>query len=246
LDGPPAQRRPRHTRGWSDVVAGRVGVAGVVPAYAGVVRPAATGRSRSAGRPRIRGGGPNNVGNLTGATASSPHTRRWPAARAGSSPVQSVVPAPAGVVRPGSRPPTVRTRRPRTRGVVRPARRGRRSRGIVPHTRGWSSHRYVSGRLTPRLLASSSPGLGFHLIPVPVDDVHQRPHDQVLGQAGGEMHVIDERGQPVRRGLRHVPRSHGHVGRDRRLLGCRRRSRSGSPSRPSRPASWRGRRYGLV
>ena len=40
---------------------------------------------------------------------------------------------------------------------------------------------------------------------MPADHVDDGTHDEVPGQARGEMDVIHERGEPLGRGLRHVP-----------------------------------------
>jgi hypothetical protein len=74
----------------------------------------------------------------------------------------------------------------------------------------------------PELLAlealpASRLGLGFHLGPVPVGHLDERAHDQVLRQPRRKVDVIDQGGQPVGRGLRHVPAAHGHVTRCRGL-----------------------------
>ena len=91
--------------------------------------------------------------------------------------------------------------------------------------RCWFSARELCQRVElvspdPELLAlkalpASRLGLGFHLGPIPVGHLDERAHDQVLRQPRRKVDVIDQGGQPVGRGLRHVPAAHGHV------TGCR-------------------------
>ena len=85
--------------------------------------------------------------------------------------------------------------------------------GILMNTPGGS------GRAPPLLTQEHRPPTGPRLQPRPGAGRSRSPapHDQVLGQPRGEMDVIDQRGEPVGRGLRHVPGPHGHVPRGRGL-----------------------------
>ena len=98
------------------------------------------------------------------------------------------------------------------------------------------------GRVSRRPLPGRRPSLNFHLLTVPVDHIDQRAHDDVLRQPRREVHVIDQGGQPVSRGLRHVPGPHGRI-RGHRLPARLRRlcpSRTISLSRPISPGCWQG------
>lgn len=62
---------------------------------------------------------------------------------------------------------------------------------LSPRCRG--SWRLYSRALLPRY----RPRLRLDLLAVPIEDVDKGAHDQVFGQARGEVDVIDQPGEPV-------------------------------------------------
>ncbi|SIS12056.1 hypothetical protein SAMN05421833_12919, partial [Microbispora rosea] len=135
----PSPKSPPRPRGWS-----RVGAAGLVgrdvaPAPAGMVRARRHPPTPGRGRPRARGDGPCSARSRRASAGSPPRPRGW------SRPIpirrdpRGVAPAPAGMVRAGSRLPRSATSRPRARGdgpVLEPGS------GVgtlsPPRPRGWS------------------------------------------------------------------------------------------------------------
>ena len=104
------------TRGWSRVSVARSSPRSVVPAHAGVVPSRMRRPQRSRGRPRPRGGGPQEPTSRSGSQRSSPPTRGWSPAPDSRSPTWIVVPAHAGVVPFPRSPRRSPGGRPRPRG----------------------------------------------------------------------------------------------------------------------------------
>src|SRR5690606_38569719 len=141
--------RPRYPfspreRGWSDLVG--VGGAGtrVLPARAGVVRPGRRGRCWNARSPRASGGGPTWSAWEVLERAFSPRERGWSDLVGVGGAGTRVLPARAGVVRPGRRGRCWSARSPRASGggptwsaweVL--------ERAFSPRERGWSCLRRV-------------------------------------------------------------------------------------------------------
>jgi len=86
-------------RGWSGLVRRRIRGQAVLPAQAGVVRPAATRPSTCGSAPRAGGGGPRNIPITANGSACSPRRRGWSGQDRGPELAVSVLPAQAGVVR---------------------------------------------------------------------------------------------------------------------------------------------------
>jgi hypothetical protein len=61
-----------------------------------------------------------------------------------------------------------------------------------PGVAGYQRNNVSTPPAAARDLAASRPGLGFHLIPVPVHHVDQGAHDEMPGQPRGEVDVIDQ------------------------------------------------------
>ncbi len=89
--------------------------------------------------PRARGDGPAPAVAAATAIPCSPRTRGWSRAEGGDSGADHVLPAHAGMVPAGARPPRPAAGAPRARGDGPPgARPDGEPRGCSPRTRGWS------------------------------------------------------------------------------------------------------------
>ena len=105
-----------HTRGSSVRRLSLIIVAAVVPAHAGVIRAHVVPGGGGLRRPRTRGGHPTEFNGLAVQFSSSPHTRGSSSQSRTQSAATRVVPAHAGVIRPGGSPGNATSGRPRTRG----------------------------------------------------------------------------------------------------------------------------------
>src|SRR5680860_11398 len=126
-----------HTRGCSPAPEPEPDAFEVVPAHAGVLRPATNHGKTDLRRPRTRGGAPWAEAEAQANKQSSPHTRGCSHARVIVHGANQVVPAHAGVLPQAASTPRSVRRRPRTRGGAPSA--GHccpRLRRSSPHTRG--------------------------------------------------------------------------------------------------------------
>ena len=204
----PVESSPR-PRGWSAAGGLPAASSRVVPAPAGVVRPTSKTAKPRSGRPRARGGGPPERAPVPQPETSSPRPRGWSGNRGRDGTGLVVVPAPAGVVRPGlTSGPAHSSSSPRPRGwsqhqkaeaaqvrvvpapagVVRPRRSTATTRGRRPRARGGGP---ALGRRA-RPAAGSSPrprgwsgvlaqvNVGHQVVPAPAGVVRFSVHQIVL------------------------------------------------------------------
>ncbi len=129
-----------HPRGLSLGLLAWVEHGSVVPAPAGVVPELLSPLGDAGRRPRTRGGCPRGTRLAGRPGESSPHPRGLSPPWRSPPPVPSVVPAPAGVVRPRRRRAQPACRRPRTRGgCPSPRCRAVAAMRSSPHPRGLSA-----------------------------------------------------------------------------------------------------------
>ena len=162
---PTAAATPRsspHTRGSSSTARAHRGAGVVVPAHAGVIRHGGGNLGHPSCRPRTRGGHPGVPGTTRKLRVSSPHTR---GSSDGAAPLRGrrgVVPAHAGVIRPGGSRWRRAPCRSRTRGGHPAAHSAYMAeRRSSPHTRGSSPD--LSGSTGGRLVVPAYAGV----IPAP-------------------------------------------------------------------------------
>ena len=170
-----------HTRGaLADVRRGGEPV-GIIPAYAGSTRWAATCCRAWPDHPRIRGEHPGQQAPVPGPSGSSPHTRGALSTHGYDAWWTGIIPAYAGSTPPGSRSGTVAEDHPRIRGEhARKIGRSRKSAGSSPHTRG------------ARHLLAPSP-VGQRIIPAyagstrrPIRSrTHTKDHPRIRGEHSG-------------------------------------------------------------